>query len=475
MDEEVVRGPKWEIETLEPMSGEEFTTWLNSDSEGLYNKRITEPIRFNGENLVKKYIANCAFEDGLEINVNNKEGAYLSFDYCLIKGQADFFTNTHHVRWVFNTCKFHDVEFYSCVDGSISVINCDVGGKLVFQSVKDAQINLDDIKVLGSIKFINLKAEYDYSTIRLTDIICSEMLNISSDRIIKEFKIFSGSFGSINISAPINQLEIGQKEVCLNATKLNLSGYNYEGEVFIRNVRLDHLVIDDIVGDNTSFEIMDTAINKRWSMTNSAPEYFYVLNLTCCQLSQLYFDNSLLAKCTFSNITWPKRNLLQSKAKDEKVKHRVLREAYRQLKQAMLKDGNNIDALSFYRNELEEYRAFVKGNNDVKREDKIILWMMRTFSDHGQSFARPIAWLIGVHLVFFLLMILANYHGYYFTTNHDWSVVPDLIGEYLTLLNPAHRSMNISGWQEVIDFLMRLSSGFFIYHIIRASRKFAKV
>jgi hypothetical protein len=26
-----------------------------------------------------------------------------------------------------------------------------------------------------------------------------------------------------------------------------------------------------------------------------------------------------------------------------------------------------------------------------------------------------------------------------------------------------------------LDFLMRLSSGFFIYHIIRASRKFAKV
>jgi hypothetical protein len=210
-------------------------------------------------------------------------------------------------------------------------------------------------------------------------------------------------------------------------------------------------------------------------MKYAAPSELQALNLDLSSCS-LHFDHSLLNKCVFSNIAWPKKMRLDSANPDgSKQRFISLKETYRQLKQAMLKDGNNIDALAFYRNELEEYRSFAKDNPEVKREDKIILWMMWLFSDHGQSFARPIAWLLGMHLVFFLIAIAVGYNGFYFTPDHDWSAVWDFIGSYFFLLNPVHKLPDTNGGMLIVDFFMRLSSGFFIYHIIRASRKFAKV
>ena len=141
----------------------------------------------------------------------------------------------------------------------------------------------------------------------------------------------------------------------------------------------------------------------------------------------------------------------------------------------MLKDGNNIDALAFYRNEMEAYREFIKDNKDIDWQEKLIVRLSRWASDHGQSLKRPIIGLFGFHLLFFLIAIGINYNGFYFTPNHDWSTVWDFIGSYFYLLNPVHKLPDTHGGMLIVDFLMRLSSGFFIYHIIRASRKFAKV
>ncbi len=125
---------------------------------------------------------------------------------------------------------------------------------------------------------------------------------------------------------------------------------------------------------------------------------------------------------------------------------------------------------------MDSYRSSAMNNGDVAMEDKFILFISWLFSDHGQSFARPIVWLIGVHLLLFLIAVGINYNEYYFTTAHDWSATAEFIGSYLHLLNPVHKlPENASGGMLIIDFLMRFFSAFFIYHIIRASRKFAKL
>ncbi|PCJ86156.1 MAG: hypothetical protein COA57_06460, partial [Flavobacteriales bacterium] len=161
----------------------------------------------------------------------------------------------------------------------------------------------------------------------------------------------------------------------------------------------------------------------------------------------------------------------------KKKKELILREVYRQLKNLCKAQSNYIDALGFYRNEYAAYWKYIKANKkEVSFEDRFLVGLGRHVSNFGQSFIRPLIWLIIMHGILFLLLVIFNYKGFNFSFNHSWNSFREGFGEYWYLLNPVHRfTDDMAGGLKTIDFLMRLSSGFFIYHIIRASRKFAQL
>ena len=317
------------------------------------------------------------------------------------------------------------------------------------------------------------------------------ILSIEDTARISSFECFGCNIHGISIDANVNigvftmtvgaikslefQGTIEKVFLSLSIGTLGIPTTKAIKEVIIEECNIQRFHMTDVIDSELSIVIYDSQIQEEWHMEYSLIKELKVFNMRFSQNSKLYFDNTILTAYAFSNIIWPKGFKLYSYVEEPTEAHRSLKETYKQLKQAMIRDGNYMDALAFYHNEMEEYRAFVKGNDLVKGEDKFILFISWLFSNHGQSFVRPLAWLLGMHLLFFFIAIGLNYNDFYFTWPHEWASTWGLVGSYFYLLNPVHKLPDVSGGMLILDFFMRLSSGFFIYHIIRASRKFAKV
>jgi hypothetical protein len=170
---------------------------------------------------------------------------------------------------------------------------------------------------------------------------------------------------------------------------------------------------------------------------------------------------------------WPPNKQLHSNISG-KEQHLALREVYRELKHSSIRNSNHIDALAFYKNEMKAYRASgVKGVNDW-----LLMQIGYLSNNYGQNFFWPIWWLLGIHFILFWILVgKFDYLDFQiFVSDGSFDAFKEQLGHYLYFLNPVHKTpTDFSGSMLTLDFLMRLSSGFFIYHIIRASRKFAKV
>lgn len=457
-------------ETLKRISCDEYLAWLKSDETNLVGKIIEGDIRLTIDVLHKKIIEDCVFEGKIDTSV--KEQYYIDFRNCVFKSsiKISVFKLGHEVS--FSSCTAKSITVKNCESGSIHLRDCQLSKNLNIGFCTDMRfIWVSNCVIDGDITLSTLKIS-EHCAPKFESVTCKGKFWISSETAIPLLYIWDGSYNTINAANEVITLNIqGKARNKVIIGTLELSSHNLPSTVFIQDATVDHLIMDHVSGKETSFELYDVEITTSWDMSYSIPTDLRTSNITLSNCS-VCLDGSLLSNCVFSNVTWPKKKLLKSNVYPKEAQSNSLREAYRQLKQSMLKDSNNIDALAFYRNEMDSYRAYAKNNPEVKLEDKFILFTSWIFSDHGQSFAKPMLWLMGVHLALFLPLISADYH---FTLHHDWSVTPKLIGEYLALLNPAHSFKDSTGWQGIIDFLMRLSSAFFIYHIIRASRKFAKL
>jgi len=113
----------------------------------------------------------------------------------------------------------------------------------------------------------------------------------------------------------------------------------------------------------------------------------------------------------------------------------------------------------------------------AKIQDIIIVGSNYIFSDFGQSILLPLGWLFSVHYLLFSILMLNNVFEVQFSlTNATWSAFFKGFELYLQLLSPLHKfdlypdPGTLFG---IVDFLMRLFSTYFIYHIIKASRQYS--
>lgn len=155
----------------------------------------------------------------------------------------------------------------------------------------------------------------------------------------------------------------------------------------------------------------------------------------------------------------------------------AIREAYRQLKVSMSKHSDKIQENKFYAEELSFHNRTLAWGSPFENQfwDKIILHWSKIFSDYGQSFVRPLFWLLFGHLILFFIAIFLN--G--FSTlqiafcNPTAAAFKEAFEKYFIYINPLRRiETSFSGYLIVLDMLMRIWSSYMIYNLIRASRRF---
>jgi hypothetical protein len=245
--------------------------------------------------------------------------------------------------------------------------------------------------------------------------------------------------------------------------------------------------------ETVKFELC--TVNKRMNIDYSILDNvgFNGFNLNEAELKIL---NSSIIKANYYSITWPTSfrviegidgRGLSKLAVGDVIK---LQEIYRQLKTISLDGTNKVEAKKFLKNEMRVYHQQINLQRNAMPlksflayisllADSAMLGINKVFTDYGESIIRPVGGLIFFGFLFFCFWMQPL--GIQFEFNIDlidWIITKQAYGYFFNFLSPVH-SYDVTNVNNctvklfgISDFLMRLISGFLIYHIIRATRKF---
>jgi hypothetical protein len=490
---------------------------------------VNDKTNFSGKLGSKQItISNSRFLRSLKIDNLNVE-SQLIFQGCTF-GMSDedefVSTNLHGRRIEFRDCVFWgNVKFVKFITEELWFYGCIFWGDLRFSGIGEGmEIYLRDL--FGKHVNVNKNLIFENSSkckFSTRGVFVGKEMNFHRNHDC-DIYIGNGSYNTIrieNLKDNINLKIQGDSDDKTGLLIISLIGVLMEckGTLLFKNAIIWAFEISPYNSNsNLEFKIMNIKLRRTFSMIDSDLGKI-LFNQVDFSDAFIEFDNSNLGSCVFSNIEWPEKHRLYKKIEEEEsqkekedieiqnkeerdrkasgkkqsneeinVKYekddalrlkrikrkKIRREVYRQLKNVMKAQSSNIDALEFYRNEMREYWFEIKLNPKVSFWEKFIVGTSKWTSDFGVSLKRPLQLLMLFHLGFFLLLILCHYDGLRIDLGESFNRLEIFkgIGDFLFLLNPIHKMPEGQiGLIVTIDFFIRLFSGFFIYHIISATRK----
>lgn len=190
---------------------------------------------------------------------------------------------------------------------------------------------------------------------------------------------------------------------------------------------------------------------------------------------------SILLDCLFINCKWSSKNIVSQASYFKKELETVndqlrstradnLREVYKQIKQALSKQGDSIQERYFHGLEMNQYNktlSFLRAP-----WTKTILILSAITSNYGQSIIRPLLWAFVANA---FLMWIMNHLTFLPVGEINASNVTDYFAMLCRQINPLHNNTpELTGYRYLLDLLSRIISSYMIYNLIRASRRFVK-
>ena len=265
---------------------------------------------------------------------------------------------------------------------------------------------------------------------------------------------------------------------------------NFSGLLTFREIEIEHFVLSNVASSSGIIRLTEVFIENAEFEDCSISSFYW---------NQVHFNKMLeIEGCDFSglkltNVKWLSEKKLSNSFLDQKInlfyglrkkglekrnslfdKEELMllqyeRDTYRQLTAASIASNNHIEALDFYRNEMRLYWKEIRIKGGVKWYDRVLVFLNRWVSDFGQNWWLPLFWMFSLHTLIYFWMI-----DFHFTAS--WTDFKNGGGQYFELLNPVHKTPDyIKGFYVGLELLMRVLNGFFIYHFIRATRKFGKL
>lgn len=158
------------------------------------------------------------------------------------------------------------------------------------------------------------------------------------------------------------------------------------------------------------------------------------------------------------------------------------REVYRQIKQSLKNNGNQIDSLIFQGRELLAYRYELKNSKNYKLSDRIIMSVSWSNS-FGLNWIRPVVIVIGITLLIYIILLPCISSKITYTISltrenfeNTWVAFFHNLKFFWQLFNPIRKMNDIcgkadSGWIYFLDLIHRIFLGIMIFQIIKAFRK----
>ncbi len=277
--------------------------------------------------------------------------------------------------------------------------------------------------------------------------------------------------------------------------ELYLHGTNKGKVLSFEKIKCNNISITNFKNEGTlnffSIEPNDLTNDKRYfQITNSNLDKVQFYRALFSQYKELIIIDSFITDALFIGCKWSNNvraangpgyptfeDSLKAGRKTTPMETVAIKEAYRQLKISMSKHSDKIQEHKFYSEELNYHNKSLSWGWPWENQfwDKMILLWSNIFSDYGQSFIKPLFWLLFGHYILFLIAILFN--G--FDPLHISICKPTATGfqdafeKFFIYINPLRRlETSFSGYLILLDLIMRIWSSYMIYNLIRASRRF---
>lgn len=274
------------------------------------------------------------------------------------------------------------------------------------------------------------------------------------------------STGEIKISnVLVNQIKLEGKNsntvVFRNIINYGLDLINFYTEEEIKFIGINEKLIKptETIYQETFFHIENTDLN-----------LFQFQRFNFDSYKKIKIQNSFIADAKFFNITWKVPLLEADKTKIEDQQQ--ARETYRQLKLAMKKQEDYLRQIEFYSFEMRAHFIILRLSKQNFSKDwykisywsdwinRVNLYLSKSLTNFGQSFWRPFLGLIIFTSIWSFL--------YTFQELNNWPIL------FIKFLSPFSKltENGMNWWKALIDLLSRITSAYFLFHIIRFTRKY---
>jgi type VI protein secretion system component Hcp len=249
-----------------------------------------------------------------------------------------------------------------------------------------------------------------------------------------------------------------------------LRGLIVNSTVKFKNVKFNNIKIEDLSnGGKMSFDgLLPLEENSIFEMKDSEIGNTEFISMDFTKI-KLKISNSQLINVKSFNSSWPSKILTVADSPSAE------KEIFQQLKQALSSQGDKIQAFDFERREKQLHYQTLRWPKHFF--DKFALLTSWT-NDHGQNWIRPLMLLLASSGFFYILVIVRLRSITFY--NIHWSIenVVKHLGFLLAFLNPLHSltlfvgNLPSFGYSFLFDNLQRIFSGYFLFQLVTAFRKF---
>lgn len=388
-----------------------------------------------------------------------------NFTNCIFEEKVTFSSYSPRADIYITDCAFKKGLYLGGIesDHKIVFLNCSIDEPAVLSQIKIQRLELN-LKYAKELIFDN-NSSYGYL----------QMGGKERNKILK----LHLSAGAISKRFEINHADI---EI------FNLGYSTLESELIVANSSIKSLTIDNFRNNGViKFLNCNSFENSQYSeilinQSNMGKAEFMKFNFA--SFTKINITNSVILESLFINCIWSKQNIiskevyfdsaLETADKNSKaVLAENLKEVYKQIKYACYKQGDNVQEQFFHGLEMNEYYKTLSFRTDLWT--KLILLLSSWTSNFGQSFIRPLISIIVVNILIFQVMYFlgaTKFNSYQiFNLNNYWNTFASL----LNFMNPLHKNdPELTGGPFILDTIARIFSSYFIYNIIRATRRFVK-
>lgn len=281
-----------------------------------------------------------------------------------------------------------------------------------------------------------------------------------------------------------------------NFKSIELKNIRAQVQLYFKNCSFNHFSCIDMNSSIHLSTIKSFGDQSTFAIRSSNMNASSLFDVNLKSFDSVTIEKSDFTNMTTSRVTWFEDKKLKTTYKSEDETPYERREFYRQLKYNQEKQGNKIQALTFQSLEMQYYSQELDPKKLIDSiilknrflaffghfilaftsQNRFILWIGKS-NNHGQSFLKPLAFLVVLGLIFNFLILQ--------------SASPQSTVELLfkkgslkmlpSLLNPVHDISKIlhveetSFWTSMLDLIWKVVETTLIFQTITAFRKHVRV